>query len=230
MKNLLLMLFAVSIIMLSGCGPSYLIFKSGFSFSGSPKYLPPAASDEQDIRVFDQNNPIGNNSALVFNSNTSGRTLFVSRPITDSEAKKTIFLHGHLKTGNGPFLILISALNLPDLSGPLTSWLKLRIVNNVAQLYIKPNSSLAEVDLDYPKAIFQNEKHQIFVSLRPKLMSYYITMTQQGAPQLKWSGPLPASFVNEIKNHSHLVMEAKFMSTVGTNEYRMNSLEMKEIP
>lgn len=227
MKKVILLTLVVSMFLMTGCGKE--IFKSDFGFNGNPYFgNPPSNSNAQRIITFQPTNPNGSGGELVFNSFTSGKTYFVSRPISNSREKKSINIYFRLNAGNGPFDLSISAKNLPEISNALTSWFKLRVVNNVAQLYSKSPTNQNEVALGNPKAFNQQSNNHVIIILNAKTNTYSVSIGPKDGPKQKWSGGLNPAFINMLKTKSRLVMEAKFNGAMGTNEYRMDRLVMRE--
>lgn len=206
----------------AGCG--VVIFKADFQgASGSPAGSPPGPPSGDQIVVQDPANPVVSASRLVFHP-PQEKAFFFSSPVQDPEATKTVFWIGRLKTGDGPFVFLVSADDTPG-SVFLVNPMELRFSNNeVKVIGLPPGNAVL-----HSHSLVPNEEHRVFISLRPKSATYRMTIQQSGAAEIVFTGNLDPLTANWIKSKSRIVLEAGFLpNATGTDEYEMDEVIMRE--
>ena len=205
-----------------GCGGP--IFKANFNgWTGSPAGNPPGQPTADRITVQNQSNPVVSGSALSFDPPGNHAYLF-SSPVKTADSTKTLFWVGRLKSGDGPFVFLVSGHDSPG-TPFLTNPLELKFTNNNVQLIgPPPNSTLLG-----SRSLVPNTEHRVFISLRLKTQTYRITIQQAGAPEIELTGPLNPLTVNWIKSRSRIVLSAAFLHhATSTDEYVMDDVIMRE--
>jgi hypothetical protein len=223
MASLRLMSLVLCALVLSGCGSA--IFHARFdSGAGSPQGAPPGSPTDDQIRVNSTANPVVSAGKLVFSPTGGHSAFFFSRPVQNSDSRKTVFWIGRLTSGSGPFVFQLSAENAPGTpfaTNPLTLSFANKQVKvtdlNDAQLHSAP--------------LVANGEHRVFVSLRlqPGSEHYRITIGQATAPEIEFTGTLPALTATWIKTHSRILLKAGFLPATGSDQYVIDEIIMREL-
>lgn len=220
MKKSLTLLVVLSTSLLTGCATA--IFKADFQGwpSGSPAGAPPGSPSDDQITV-PQGSPVVSSSKLVLNP--PDMAYFFSQPVGDPDLTRTIFWIGRLKSGDGPFAVLLSAENAPGTSF-LTNPLELRFSNSdVKVIDVPPGEAVL-----HSHALVSNTEHRVFISLRMKVGTYRMTIQQAGAAEIEFTGQLNPLTANWIKTHSRILLAAQFHPTAtASDEYEMDDIIMR---
>jgi hypothetical protein len=230
MKNIILLLFAISILILSGCSQSKLLFKEDFdSYYGSVETYPSGPPNDI-IKIVGtpqlQSPTVDGNHRLTFTS-PDGYASLISDNFNDPDTTKTIYWKGNYALGDGPMWFIVSAGNS---SGDIYTapHLKLHVWRNQAKLQ-EWNSSLSQFNpLQGPDSCCQ-DVHYIFISLRPDSKSYYISMSSTSSAEKVWTGSLKQEFVNQLKNNPRILVHVKFPSIATPATYYMDNIIMREM-
>jgi hypothetical protein len=173
--------------------------------------------------VQDQANPSGSGAELVFHP-PQDQALFFSHPVQNANATKTVFWIGRLKSGDGPFSLLLSADDTPA-SISLTNPMEFRFSNNELKVIdLPPNNTVL-----HTHALLPNTEHRVFISLRLQAETYRISVQQPGAAEFEFNGQLNPLTANWIKTKSRIVLQAGFFpNATGTDEYAISEVTMRE--
>jgi hypothetical protein len=223
MKKSVLLLIVLSTTLLTGCATA--IFKADFQGwpSGSPAGAPPGSPSDDQITVQNSGNPVVSGSKLVFDAGSEDTAYFFSHPVGDPDLTRTIFWIGRLKSGDGPYTVLLSGENSPG-TPFLTNPLELRFSNNEVKVIDLPPSNAVL----HSHALSPNAEHRVFVSLRIKSGTYRITIQQATAPEIEFNGPLNPLTANWIKTHSRIILAASFLNASASDEYEMDDIIMRK--
>ncbi len=224
MKNIFFISLTFSIFLLFGCG-SKVLFKEDFdSYSGSVQIYPSGPPDDIIKTVGGPPGPIvDNNHRLVFTP-PSGTAKLISDNYSDSDNAKTIYWEGNFSLADGPMWFIISAGNSSGDIGNAPH-LKMTIWSNevILEEYVSTSNEFQQ--LQDPADI--SNVHNVFISLRPKSMSYHITISSS-LPQIVWPGSLTPEFVNHIKNNSRILVHAIYPNEAAPAKYFMDDIIMRE--
>jgi hypothetical protein len=223
MKKLLVVLCVLSLFVAAGCKKT--IFKANFQNypQGSPAGPPPGDPTDDQIVVYETNNPVVIGSTLVFRP-PERKGYFFSHPVANTEATKTVFWIGRLRKGDGPFIVSISADKTPHptfAGNPL--WMKI-YDNKIEILATGPATPLL-----HSHALTKNGWHEIFITLDPQKETYSISVRQEELPEFKFTGQLHPWTVKQLKENPRILMEATFsLSATASDEYEIKQVIMRE--
>jgi hypothetical protein len=227
MNRLLGILAVVSALLLAGCGT--VILCADFQSPPAGGLLPGPPDDD---RLGMSGGTVVSAGALTLNSSSSSVASFISHPVQDPEAKKWIAWTGQLKSGEGPLNFWIAGHTLGvNEALPDKPFLKIGpdlVVVSEGTGPLPPPSSQPNSPLN------QNGLHRVFVSLRPKSGTYWISIQQSGAAEIVFTGQMSQSTAQSLKGHDRVLMLVSFLgggpsTPPGTGEYQMDDVSIKEV-
>ena len=220
MNSLLGILAVVSMLLAAGCGT--VILKADFQSSPSGTILP-GPPDDDHILVGAANAVSG--GLLRLQSPPSTSAAFFSRPVQDPEAKKWIAWTGQFKSGTASVSVWI--FGRPSVGGGTLITAPFLDISSNEVTVLETSSS--QPPQTHP--LIQNGVHRVFVSVRPKSGTFWISITQSGAAEIVVTGQLGSATATSLKDHPRVVLWVSIGTLLGssaTSEYQMDDVSIEE--